>query len=417
METSGCMMQVAVIVIAAAVVGCGEASTEPATDGIDPARIWFHKYADSGNTCSVPVSVAHDLALKWTWTPNRRRDSGLPVWLEEAPVFGADGRIYVAGDEYVFCLSPEGDLLWSHRMPPQKFSDGTHFHVPLSSIATTTQGIVFVGAGQLLHAVDANGKRMWSRYRMGDLLARGNVAPRSGDLIVGEGVLSAIQPTGEVRWQAALGPWRRGAPVAFSPEGTVYVTAWHERHARRPDPVGTTRFFIIDETGRVLHRVLLEGHGAHWRPIHFLGATWVATDAGRLYCIEDTGDIRWARKFEPAGFPRNAAASAVSGLYYLVWSQDPRTLFAVDQGGHVAWKRQFPGELWPQMAVDGLGNAVLCANLADGSMRVFAVSGHGEVREVYRQHTPAGPLSIGPDGRVYVRDLFSVLCLGTAGTD
>ena len=86
----------------------------------------------------------------------------------------------------------------------------------------------------------------------------------------------------------------------------------------------------------------------------------------------------------------------------------------LDRGGRTVHKTVLPGPPYDAVAVDRLGNALVTYGSSTHlGMWLGLVSPDGKLSEVF--HDPegtSGPVSVGPDGRIYVVDgLYTLLCL------
>ncbi|MAF54177.1 MAG: hypothetical protein CL694_14340 [Chloroflexi bacterium] len=155
-------------------------------------------------------------------------------YVRAAPSIGRDGTVYVGSNDGTFyALNPDGSLKWS-------FETGGRIDSPA---AIAPDGAVYFGSGDgKLYALTSDGAENWSvAVGKGLIVFASPALARDGGIYVGttgtaplgssqpQQVASysfiAFDPNGDRKWEFPLSQWIRSSPAVVS-DGTVYFGGW-----------------------------------------------------------------------------------------------------------------------------------------------------------------------------------------------
>jgi outer membrane protein assembly factor BamB len=365
----------------------------PGRPGAQVGGPWPQFHLDAQHTGRSPFEAPLQPTARWR----------LPRWstVGASPIVAADGRIYLTADGYLYALEPDGSERWRVQTGG---CQGTAAVSPGAVVYVT--GTTAGGVDAALHAIDQNGRLLWTFDAPGTRpLPFSTALGPDGTIYFGvgspdgaSGALYAVWPDGRLKWKHVTA-FLEGSTPAIAPDGTVYVGSAGDAgvlYAVRPDGSPKWQFAT---GGRVNSSPLVAGDGA----------VYVGSADGRLHALEPDGRPRWSVALGPIGF--SSPALGADGTVY-VGAGD--ALVAVRSDGTVAWRAScLVGglvESSPAVGRDGAivfqtgrpptvsGGAVLCALEPDGRRRW---SFQTEIGRSSGQTLVSSP-AIAADGLLYV---------------
>jgi outer membrane protein assembly factor BamB len=244
--------------------------------------------------------------------------------------------------------------------------------------------------------------------------------------LAGNGRLSAIDPEGQVLWQAETGPNLKSSP-ALGPDGTVYVPSMNGKlYAVRPPVPGsgqqgsvrwTFRFAAYPGSGALisLHSPPpgADGIGTGASPtIGPDGSIYIGANNSNFYAIAPDGHLEWLfqAEREVAGIWSTAALSADGSTLY--FGANKGGLYAVDRlNGTLRWQFPIVGSVYSSPALDAAGT------LYTGSTVGHVLAVDGDTGHLVFDFDAQAPIwtapALRPDGALVVADrLGRVMLLG-----
>lgn len=289
---------------------------------------------------------------------------------------GPDGTVYVNTEQsYLVALNPsDGAELWDlsgHYFPPSIGVDGTlytgsatdmvainpdgfeQWRLPLginisTSPAQSADGIVYVGAGQYLIAVDAIAQTELWRLATGDGIINAPTVGYDGSIYVTSGSdVVAVNPA----TQTELWRFTTDDPITSSAipgvNGIIYVGANSQFYAINPD--GTEKWEF--KAGAYIGTAPAIGSdGTIYLPVSYLGSGY--SGYGMLIAMHPDGYQKW--RFWTNYYNRSTPTLGANGNIYLA-TAGVEGLLAIDAYGNEIWRYPaFGNANWsPPMAPDG----------------------------------------------------------------
>ncbi len=126
------------------------------------------------------------------------------------------------------------------------------------------------------------------------------------------------------------------------------------------------------------------------------GRAYIGNDNGKLYCLDNSGEIVWTHPDTITG-DNMGATPALSGSRIFTGGEN-RYVQELDAAGNVVWERALTEEMLASPVVDGNGNLIIC----DDSGYVTSFAPDHSVNWTYatRQNITSSP-AVGADGTVY----------------
>jgi len=249
----------------------------------------------------------------------------------------SDGRVYAELNDYtvgtstVNVISPFGQLVRSIGGFPRLTEDSSAIpdYIPWQRVTLRDDGS-FLILSELdqgdddypfgLHAVDDQGRVLWSRPSADDT-CYGPAVDAAGNVYVGNSsILFALDPLGSLRWSRPLDS-RIESPPLLLPDGNILTCDWrHEVRTFAPD-------------GGTAWQVRLGGWGSTGQ---------LAVDASRiylpckftLYCLDQAGNQVYFYNAESNIL--NGPAVGPGGTAYFIDSRD--LCYAIDRSGQELWR-------------------------------------------------------------------------------
>jgi outer membrane protein assembly factor BamB len=339
-----------------------EAAQGPDWDGwMTDRRIMKTSYllAGSPSTPAVPlpdggiISVAENGAVLILNADSSERVratlSGGPY--KTAPAIGADGTIYLAGEDLaVIALYPDGSLRWNFEA-----TGATKF---LAGVTLGPDGTVYVAdeGGSVFALAGSTGQKLWQFNLTGDQPGQVVASPvvgADGTLYVvskgagsaPKGHLFALDPAGYVKWTFMANPYN---PFELSPQidpdGTIYVaSSGPEIYAVYPN--GTLKYQFSAAGNHVAQPALAND-----------GSLFVAAQGSILYGLNPDGSLRF--QYVPNGnltFETGPVLAPDGSQVYIAARQ--RKFFALDTAsGQQAWQYSASGDLLAAPVVEANGH-------------------------------------------------------------
>jgi len=330
-----------------------------------------------------------------------------PIW----PMLGGNPQ---RTGESPFRGPDEHGVLWSVGVGDHEFS----------SPAIGADGTVYVGGGNKLYAVDAEGAIKWT-FRAGGAVWSSPAIAADGTIYVGtnrgdtpghtRGRLFAVRPNGTQKWEFDPGDWVQSSPAVAS-DGTIYVCS------------SDGRLHALDPDGR--SKWAYESRGNLWGSPPAVGLDdtvyFVATfmrPGDRLYAVARSGKLRWefAGKWSMGDTP----VIGPDGTIYVL-DDYGQVLHALDSRGVEKWTFAFarqvtdasspqprpPGHvaLSPAISPDG----TICVVCTDGRVYGLTADGSQQWQVDVGGHIGSSPV-IGADGTIFISG-DGVTALGPDGT-
>jgi outer membrane protein assembly factor BamB len=317
----------------------------------------------------------------WLLNPNSWAQApGAKLWefktegqMNSSPAIGPDGVIYVGAGQLLYALNANGTQRWRYKVKGLIYS----------SPAVGLNGQIFFGSlDHRVYGLNDKGGLDFS-YSTGGPVRSSPAVETTGTLYVGsdDGYLHALTFSGKKKWAFSTGGYVRSSP-AIGADGTIYVGSWDNRlYALTPDGAlkwtFPTRHYVYSSPAIGPDGTIYVGSVDNW-----------------LYALDTAGKVKWSLATE--GHIYSSPALGADGTVY-VGSWDNK-LYAVDSRGTLRWAFA-TGNLVqssPALGADGSicfgsdENKLYCLN-PDGTKRWTFTSG-----SIVR----SSPV-IAPDGTIY----------------
>jgi len=187
------------------------ASPAVGTDG----TLYYSPINNAGELCALAPDPLHP-ALTQKWIYPAKPNGTASLW--SSPAIGADGTIYLGSvNGYLDAIAPTGTRKWSYVI-------GTEVD---STPAIAADGTIYVAANDgYLYAITAAGALKW-KLSLADKTSAFRAAPAigvDGTIYFGAGLrLSAISPTGTLKWAYPVGYLTNDSTPALGNDGTLYL--------------------------------------------------------------------------------------------------------------------------------------------------------------------------------------------------
>jgi outer membrane protein assembly factor BamB len=357
-------------------------STASSTSG--PMNSSWPMYChDVKHTSRSPYSTAtNPYVEKWRFNVP---DGG---WVDDTPVIGSDGTIYIGARMYLYALSPNGSMKWKLE---------TSDSILGSSPAIDDKGTLYIGDWNGdLYAVYPNGTVKWT-YWTRSTIAISPVIANDGTIYVGttSHTINAITPNGTEKWRYITGDSIFSSPV-ISIDGTIYVGSCDD-YVYAIYPNGTLRWRFI--TGGEIH-----GDPS----IAPDGTVYIGSYDNYLYALSPNGTLQW--KIHLGAGPQSNPSIASDGTIYVGSDR----LYAIKPNGTIKWAFDLGSERWighSSSAISADGTIYVGVNIGDGhGGEILAVNPDGTERwrkEIAHTGVQSSP-SIANDGTLYVGSIQDV---------
>jgi len=313
--------------------------------------------------------------------------------IENSPVVGSDGIIYVPGriegfKHHLFAIYPNGTLKWKYRVDEYIFwtcpaiaEDGTiyfvcwdgnlyainpngtkkwTFHVGDfynigSAPAIAEDGTIYFGTmiglwSEVANviAVNPNGTEKW-RYPIDDYVDSDPVIGDDGTIYIGSdnNHLYAFNPDGTVKWTFGTGDDIRG-PASIAEDGTIYFCSWDDY------------LYAVYPNGTLRWKTKPYWYGSQTNPSIGEDGTIFVGWGARIFAFNpNNGEVIW--EFEvPGRIGKSSIAICDDGILYVgteIGDRDGGEIIAVNPNGALRWRNRISNgwaeDSSPAIAEDG----------------------------------------------------------------
>jgi len=234
-----------------------------------------HAYTPDGKKMWINNILKNRVKEQFTFSSN--------YWFEANIVFGPDGALYVANDDFfLYKMTPDGKIIWGYR---------TGFMV-WSAASFWKDGTVYIaGFDHLLYALDMDtGELKWKSDTKGSLVGSPAIA-ENGTIYqtsFNGNVFAMCHKTGAIRWQVETGS-HVYASVAISPEDIIYVGSTNGTFYAIEGKTGEIKWtFYIGDPIRASASIGPDPEGKASYLIYFGGGD------GKVYALDPEGKLRWS---------------------------------------------------------------------------------------------------------------------------
>jgi len=251
-------------------------------------------------------------------------------------------------------------------------------------------GTIYVRfADDWLCALNMDGSAKWE-YEIG--ASTPPAISLEGTIIIGSSnpsSLLAVSPDGQIQWRCQLQSRPNLIAPAINNEGTVYIVTGHSINAVSSD--GNLKWeFVADDR--------IESSPA----IHEDGSIYFACRNGLLYCIDNSGELKW---FFPLGFGGTNTSPAIGPRGWIYIGSDLGHLYAIHpDAGYLVWMYTTEGPIRTSPIVDADTLIYVGSEKHDGESILYAINPNGTVAWRFRKddYFGASDPAIGPDGILYI---------------
>lgn len=351
----------------------------------------------------------------------------VPAGTKAPPAIGADGRIYLATDEGVSALNPDGSPRWNWKgvvetgTTPQVQPDGTvlvtggyeaggltklgsdgqpvwRAALPSSQeeAAALPDGGCYYGDYEGgLHRLRADGSTAWTFTVPGGNHVNGGPAilPDGSAVVIADpGTLHAVNPDGTLKWTRFDQDFGERASTCRQPlmtaDGDLLVTGAHDDLFCLDPETGETRWQFLATFGKRMDELTPEERSEYfpWGNTHLSGSPLLSPDGETIYAggqgghvtaLDRQGNKLWSVDFEEQGYFEPCAVGREGTVFY-VGSEG--TVRAVSPEGRALWTFK-PKDRSQYSFVAAAGDTVY---LSTSEGRVHALSSRALERRVAR---------------------------------
>lgn len=342
-------------------------------------------------TSSALAQQVEEGALKWSFKAGN--------WVG-APAVAADGTIYAGvRGKGLHAFSPDGKLKWVfgtndrsvlRRLVAAHLGD----LVEHSLLAIASDGAIYVGSGDVVHAISADGKRKWDFALGGQSSTAALAADGTIYVTSRNNTLYAVTPQGRLRWSYAMrqGRFSAGAAApAVGADGTIYAGDFgNYLHALTPE--GKLKWTVrAQEEGRIVALAL-----ATDGTIYMVSGPEEPRRRTTVRAFTSEGRHKWSHELA-AGVPFDPVPPVVGrdGTIYSGLSN----LLALSPEGKLKWSFNTKEGINAAPSIGADGTIYVVAD------RLYAVSPQGTL--LWSSKALLGPLAraspaIAVDGTIYV---------------
>lgn len=234
-----------------------------------------HAYSPDGKKLWINDILKNRVKEQFTFSSN--------YWFEANIVFGPDGALYVANDDFfLYKMTPDGKIIWGYR---------TGFMI-WSAASFWKDGTVYIaGFDHLLYALDMNtGELKWKSDTRGSLVGSPAIG-ENGTIYqtsFNGNVFAVCHKTGAIRWKVETGS-HVYASVAISPEDIIYVGSTNGTFYAIEGKSGKVKWtFYIGDPIRASASIGPDPEGKSPYLIYFGGGD------GKVYALDPEGKLRWS---------------------------------------------------------------------------------------------------------------------------
>jgi outer membrane protein assembly factor BamB len=306
-------------------------------------------------------------------------------WSPSSPAIDSNGDVYVGGGDSLHAISQDGDFKWSHavaQIPPTFFLKSFPIY---SSPVIDRENTLYIGA-KLLYAFSSEGELNWWYVAGSYIFSSSPVIDENGLLYIGSSdnyLFHAVNPDGTIKWTYKADSAFISSSPAIGVDGTIYVGCEDGRlYAFNPD--GTLKWRY--KTGSFV---------SSSPAIDVNGTIYVGSYDNHLYAINPDGSLKW--RYETEGYIWSSPAIAEDRTIY-VGSQDNH-LYAINPDGSLKWRYEMGAWVDSSPAIDGEGNIYVGSD--DYYIYSFKPDGTLRWRYLTGDFISSSP-AIAEDGTIYI---------------
>ncbi|HEY4674479.1 MAG TPA: PQQ-binding-like beta-propeller repeat protein [Candidatus Bathyarchaeia archaeon] len=269
------------------------------------------------------------------------------IWYS-SPALGLDGTIYVgARDGNLYAVNPGGTSRWN-------YSTGETTFGVVCAPTIDSNGIIYVGAVNGLHALKPDGTLLW-KCPVAITVSSPAVGP-SGIIYVGslDGQLYAISHSGEIIWTYGTdASWVSVSP-AIDADGVIYFAGYENG-----------KFYAVNPNGALKWSYSITGTYFDSSAVIDTDNTVYVGGGTSLYAFYPNGTLKWT--FPTEGTVGLGAAIGADGTVYF-GSGDYR-VYAVSRNGTLEWSFLTGGYVWGSPSIDSHGTLYI----GDWNANLYAI--------------------------------------------
>jgi outer membrane protein assembly factor BamB len=306
-----------------------------------------------------------------------------------SPVVGEDGMIYVGDGLSLMAIDPSGEMKWQVRIStrPSQWS---------WTPAIGAGGNIHIGSKYGLVTISSTGQFLWN-YTTDTPVMCPPTVDDEGRVYFGQYYgppdaqyyLYCVLPNGTLAWRHEFGPVGISSP-AIGYDGTVYAVGAVNSSYDSP-----YRLAAFNPNGTLLWEFDLNSSVSS-SPVVTEDTIYIGCDNARFYAIGTNGSLKWV--FEATAGIKTTAAIAADGTIY--FGSDDGHLYSLSKNGFLNWAI-------PVCDINDLSSNHLVVG-ADGTVLVgtrsslVAVSPDGTVKWELDLGTDVYSPAVGEDGTIYV---------------
>lgn len=328
---------------------------------------WPKFRRDLRNTGISPYIGPQENTLRWSYT------AGYSI--STSPAIGSDGTIYFGSYQWLHALNLDGTFKWSYKA--RGYIGG--------SPAVSQDGSIYFGSEDgNLYALNPDGTLRWTYPTEGSSVSSPTMDATSGNVYFGSDKLYALNPDGTFGWSYATGDICSTASPAIASDSTIYVGSldW-KLYALKPD--GTLKWSYTTD-GSI-----------HSSPaIATDGTIYIGSQDGKLYAINPDGTLKWS--YSTGSLIISSPAIGPGGIIYI--GSTDGAIYALNPDGALMWSYTTGGEIgWSSPAIGADGTIYFGSK----DNKFYALNPDGTLKWSY---TTGGKIShsspaIGLDGTIY----------------
>lgn len=287
-----------------------------------------------------------------------------------SPAIAKDGTIYIGSySQGFYAINSQGERMWTFLCKPIS-----------SSPAIDSEGVIYLGAGFFLYAINPDGTEKW-RYQIGfNWVSSPVVGPQDFSIYIGasDSCLYRIR-SGILKWRFKAGDIIKGSP-ALDDSGVIYVGCY-DHYLYAIDSNGTLKWryqtndtvfsspaiddslIYFGSTDSLLYALNCRGI-CKWKyktggrilstpGIGKAGTIYVGSEDSYLYAINSDGSLKWKFKVGSSGIVSSPLIDGNETIY--TGSAGENIFYAIDSSGNEKWRFTIPGSLQssPAISADG----------------------------------------------------------------
>jgi len=316
-------------------------------------------------------------------------------WSWGYPVMGIDGTIYIGSYDYLYAISPFGDLKWRINISKEISS----------TPAIDAKGdIIFVAESNMgnawaLNSLNSQGQLLWT-YNLSTPSQSSPAIGSDGTIYLGtyDNSLIAVNPDGTPKWTIHI---KHGTVVspAIGSDGTIYMSSLAEDEYGQ-NPHATSYVIALKPDGTEKWRYNhLERDLLHTPMIGPDGSIYLYDNSTHLLSLTSNGRLRWIAdlKEKVGGWPDYWPILGPTGTIYARTASGK--LYSVDQNGSA--QLYFNVGQYPTNPIAASDGSIFIANKGGD---VMAISPDGSLFFTMKKLDSSffsSPI-IGSDGTLYI---------------